>query len=591
MCGIIGYVGAPCASTRVISGLRRLEYRGYDSAGIAALCDGEIHISKGVGCIDQVCPGHSGRLSEYVAIGHTRWATHGGATRANAHPHTDTADNIAVVHNGIIANYENLRSGLIRSGVSFRSETDSEVIPHLLARALRDGAASLEDAVRHVCGLLEGSYAFAAVSCEEPARLVGVRRDNPLVVGYAPDGYYISSDALAFAQHASSIVLPGNGETITVTPHGVRFMDMAGREVQRTAVPVDATWSESSKNGHAHYMLKEILEQPDALLDTLQQDECMLTQIAIEILRADNVIFTACGSSRHACLLGRLLLSQVGGKMSDVAMASEFEYFSGSADRHTVVIAVSQSGETADVLDGVRAAKEAGARIVSVVNRPSSVLADESDHVLHLNCGAEIGVAATKSFLCQVGVFYLLAHAMSNRLAEGREALQEATRHLANLLKTTNGSLKRLMAGFADSPDIYFIGRGMSFPVAIEGALKMKEVSYIHAEGMPSGELKHGSLALIEQGTPVVALCPNDETHESVLSNAMEAKSRGAYIIGVSDVESEVFDAWVPIPAVSRIQYPFVTIVPLQLMAYYMAVLRGCDPDRPRNLAKSVTVR
>ena len=272
-------------------------------------------------------------------------------------------------------------------------------------------------------------------------------------------------------------------------------------------------------------------------------------------------------------------------------MGSEFEYFSDSADRHTVVIAVSQSGETADVLEGVRTAKEAGARIISVVNRPSCVLADESDYVLRLNCGAEIGVAATKSFLCQVAVFYLLAHAMANRLEDGRQALRTAAGHMTNLLKTTNGSLKRLMAGFADSQDIYFVGRGMSFPLAIEGALKMKEVSYIHAEGMPSGELKHGSLALIEQGTPVVALCPNDETHEAMLGNAMEAKARGAYIIGISDVESEVFDAWIPVPTVSHTLYPFVTIVPLQLMAYYLAVLRGCDPDRPRNLAKSVTVR
>lgn len=590
MCGIIGYVGAPCASQRVIFSLRRLEYRGYDSAGIATLSDGSLHICKGVGCIGDICPNRA-REKDCVCIGHTRWATHGGVTEANAHPHTDAAGNLAVVHNGIIENYENLRSDLVRVGVSFRSETDSEVIPHLLARALRHGAATLEDAVRQVCDMLEGSYAFAAVSVFEPGKLVAVRKDNPLVVGYGTEGHYISSDALAFAQDASSMVLPANGEIVVLTAEGVRYVDMRGRCVERTAVPVDTTWSETEKNGHAHYMLKEILEQPDALLQTLQQDDRMLTSIAIEILRADNVIFTACGSSRHACLLGRLLFSQVAGKMSDVVMASEFEYFSDSADRHTVVIAVSQSGETADVLDGVRAAKDAGARIISVVNRPSCVLADESDYVIRLNCGAEIGVAATKSFLCQVAVFYLLAHVMANRLEDGRAALQEAAAHIGNLLRTTNGSLLELMKELADKKDIYFIGRGMSFPLAIEGSLKMKEVSYIHAEGMPSGELKHGSIALIEQGTPVVALCPNDETHDSVLSNAMEAKARGAYIIGISDVESEVFDAWVRIPAVSSIEYPFVVTVPLQLMAYYMAVLRGCNPDRPRNLAKSVTVR
>ena len=591
MCGIIGYVGASGAASRVISGLRRLEYRGYDSAGIATLCEGCLHVSKGVGCIDQVCPGDNDHQNGCVAIGHTRWATHGGVTQANAHPHTDTADSLAVVHNGIIENYEDLRSSLIRSGVVFRSETDSEIIPHLLARALLDGAASLEDAVRHVCGLLKGSYAFAALSREEPATLVGVRKDNPLVVGYDPDGFYISSDALAFAENTSSMELPCNGELIALTLDGVRFSDMDGRQVLHTAVPVDTIWREVGKNGHSHYMLKEILEQPEALLHTLHQDDRVLRQIAMEILRADNVLLTACGSSWHACLLGRLLLSRVGRKMSDVVMASEFEWFSDSVDRHTVVIAVSQSGETADVLDGVRAAKKEGARIISLVNRPWCVLANESDHVLGLSCGAETGVAATKSFLCEVAVFYLLAHALANSLEDGRVALLKATRHLTNLLKTTNGSLKSLMAEFRNSPDMYFIGRGMSFPLAIEGALKMKEVSYIHAEGMVSGELKHGSLALIEQGTPVVAICPNDETYVAVIGNAMEAKARGAYIIGISDVESEVFDAWIPVPTVSRELYPFVLAIPLQLMAYYMAVLRGCNPDRPRNLAKSVTVR
>jgi len=590
MCGIIGYLGKPCASERVVAGLRRLEYRGYDSAGIASLCDGELRLRKGIGCIGDICPRQNVH-TDCVAIGHTRWATHGGVTEANAHPHADASGNLAVVHNGIIENFEDLRSDLVRNGVSFRSETDSEVIPHLLARVLRDGAASLEDAVRQVCGMLRGSYAFAVISAHEPDKLVSVRKDNPLVVGYGVDGYYISSDALAFAQDASSMALPGNGEIVVLTPEGVRFIDREGRAVMRTAVPVDTTWGEADKEGHDHFMMKEILEQPDALLQTLKQDDHLLMSIAIEILRADNVIFTACGSSRHACLLGRLLFSQVAGKMSDVVMASEFKYFSDSATKHTVVIAVSQSGETADVLDGVRAAKAAGARIISVVNRPSSVLGDESDYVIGLNCGAEIGVAATKSFLCQVAVFYLLAHAMANRLKDGRVALQEAAAHVGNLLKTVNGSLEELMALYADHSDIYFIGRGMSFPLAIEGSLKMKEVSYIHAEGMPSGELKHGSIALIEEGTPVVALCPNDETHESVLSNAMEAKARGAYIIGVSDVESEVFDTWVQVPAVSGIQYPFVVSIPLQLMAYHMAVLRGCNPDRPRNLAKSVTVR
>jgi len=592
MCGIIGVVSPSPASRRVVEGLHRLEYRGYDSAGIAALSCGELLLAKGVGCIDDVCPGGEAvTLENSVAIGHTRWATHGGVTRANAHPHTDSSDTIAVVHNGIIENYAQLRADLVRAGVEFRSETDSEVIPHLLRRTLNSGVASLEDAVRFVAGLLEGSFSFLAISAAEPGTMVGIRKDNPLVVGLGEECFFLSSDSLAFCSSASHMILPSNGEVVVVTQQGVRITDAHGQEVGHEKLKVDATWSETSKDGHPHYMLKEILEQPRALLQTLYQDEMYFMQMAIELLRARSVVFTACGTSRHASLIGRLLFSKVAGKMSDVVMGSEYEYFVDSADKHTVIIAVSQSGETADVLDGVRAAKGSGAKILAVVNRPSCLLADESDYVINLNCGAEIGVAANKSFLSQVSIFYMLAHAMANELPEAMWALQDASAHLDNLLTSVNGSLERLMHRFVGKNHMYFIGRGMNFPLAMEGALKMKEISYVHAEGMPAGELKHGSIALIEEGTPVVAICPEDEAYDATVSNCMEAKSRGAYVIGISDVRNPVFDTWVPIPQVSKLQYPMLAVVPLQLMAYYMAVLRGCDPDRPRNLAKSVTVR
>ncbi len=585
-------LAAPSAAALVLEGLRRLEYRGYDSAGIAAMNDGVLEVRKDIGHISQVdarldLAGMGGQM----AIGHTRWATHGGVTQANAHPHTDASGTVAVVHNGIIENYAELRDELIAQGTVFASETDTEVIPNLIALELQNGHPRLEDAVRAVCPRLEGSYAFVVMHTGEPDKMVGVRRDNPLVVGFGDGGAYLASDVLAFASGAQTMATPDNGETVVLSQTGVRFLNSSGEEVEKARRAVDSGWTEAGKSGQPHYMLKEILEQPQAVLQTVYQDEMDLMCIAIELLKARSVVFTACGTSRHASLVGRLLFSKVAGKMSEVVMGSEFEYFHNSSDRQTLVIAVSQSGETADILEGVRAAKASGARILSVVNRPRSVLGEMSDHVILLNCGPEIGVAATKSFLSQVCVFYMLAHAMSNRLPEAMRALQDASAQVENLLQATNHSLERLMRRFADVRDFYFIGRGMNFPLAMEGALKMKEISYVHAEGMPAGELKHGTLALIEKDTPVVVICPADDTHSATLSNAMEAKARGAYIIGVSDVENEMFDTWVPLPAVPALQYPLVVAPPLQLMAYYAAVVRGRDPDKPRNLAKCVTVK
>jgi len=338
-------------------------------------------------------------------------------------------------------------------------------------------------------------------------------------------------------------------------------------------------------------MLKEILEQPPALEQCSLRDDKELMDAALAILGARQVVFTACGTSRHASLIGRYLFSKVAHKFSDVVMASEFGYFAPSVGSDTVVIAVSQSGETADVVEGVKLAKKAGARIVSIVNRPSSLLAEMGDHVLGLKCGAEVGVAATKTFTCQIAVFHMLAYAMVNRIKEGRQELARAGQLLDKSLQLLNGDLEELAMNLRDREHFYYIGRGINFATAMEGALKLKEISYVHAEGMPAGELKHGTLALIEEGTPVVAICPDDETFSDTVSNAMEARARGGYIIGVSDVKSEAYDYWLPIPKASPLLYPVLLVAPLQLFAYHMAVLRGCDPDKPRNLAKSVTVK
>ncbi len=585
-------ISVPIASPLVLEGLRRLEYRGYDSAGIASVDNGSLLVRKDIGAIAEVdALQQLGLMPGTIAVGHTRWATHGSVTQANAHPHTDMAGRVVVVHNGIIENYEELRDGLHAEGIVFRSDTDSEVIPQLFARELGDGCATLEEAVRLVCPRLQGPYAFVVLSAHDGGTMIGVRKGNPLVVGFSDHGVFLSSDVLAFSEHARWMVSLTDGEMAIVTSSGVRFLNPDGVEVVKIPSMVDCVWADVGRDGYGHYMLKEILEQPSVVSRCGHGDNDLLVDAALAILGARQVVFTACGTSRHASLIGRYFFSKVARQFSDVVMASEFGYFAASLNSQTVVIAVSQSGETADVIAGVKLAKEAGARVVSVVNRPSCVLAEMGDYLVKLGCGAEIGVAATKTFTGQISLFYLLAHAMVNKLQLGRSNLEQAGILLHELLQGLGDGLEPLALRLRDREHLYYIGRGVNFAVAMEGALKMKEISYIHAEGMPAGELKHGTLALIEKGTPVVAICPNDETHAETISNAMEAKVRGAYVIGVSDVESRVFDHWIRMPAVSSLLYPIIAVAPLQLFAYHMALARGCDPDRPRNLAKSVTVK
>ena len=591
MCGIIGYCGQKPAVPIVLDALKRLEYRGYDSAGIATLYDGQILIRKDAGKLEEVIQRQDlTSLPGTIAIGHTRWATHGGVTQFNAHPHSDCRERVAVVHNGIVENSDQLRQKLIKAGHKFTSETDTEVIPHLLEDELKDGRP-LEQATLNVSRQLKGSFAFLAVSLDDPNKIIGTRRDNPLIVGVGPSDYYVSSDALAFSQYTNQVMSLENNDVVALTPQGAEFYDARGNKVVKQARKLDRSWAESGKAGYQYFMLKEIMEQAKVLAQIVRQDEKKFTKIALDILRARQVIITACGTSRYAALVGRYLFSKVGKKFCDVVMASEFGYFADSVDKSTTVIAVSQSGETADIIEGVKAAKEAGAQVIAVVNRPNSVLADMSDDVIYLNCGSEIAVAATKSFLSQLAIFYLLAYAMVGSFGEAVIKLAGLNGEIAKVLDSNKNELIKLGQNLKDKNDFYYIARGINFAIASEGALKLKEISYIHAEGMPAGELKHGTLALIEHGTPVVVICPGDYTFAETLSNAMEAKSRGAYIIGVSDKESDIYDSWIKLPEVDELLYPMVAVVPLQLLAYYISVNRGCDPDKPRNLAKSVTVK
>jgi glucosamine--fructose-6-phosphate aminotransferase (isomerizing) len=591
MCGIIGLCNGQPAAPVIVEALKRVEYRGYDSAGIAILADGQLLVKKDIGKIHQIESRHNlSSLAGNIAIGHTRWATHGGVTSVNAHPHCDCTGRIAVVHNGIIENYQELRRQLVGRGHQFISETDTEVIPHLIEEEIKDGSP-LESAVLAIIPKLEGSYAFLAISSNDPGKVVGTRKESPLVIGVGTHLAFAASDAMALPEHVNQIVFLDDREIAVMREDGVHFLDTAGNTVQKQARQLTTRWSNTDKQGYQFFMLKEIMEQPQVLEKAVAQDKELFTEIALDILRAEQVIITACGTSRYAALVGRYFFSKLGRKFCDVVMASEFPYFADAVDRNTLVLAASQSGETADVVQGVKIAKTAGAKVISIINRPQSLLSEMSDRVVYLNCGPELSVAATKSFLSQLVIFYLLSLSMVKSFDNAVKNLKQISSKIAETIDWNNDQLKKLSQQIKHKDDFYCIARGINFAIASEGALKLKEISYIHAEGMPAGELKHGTLALIEPGVPVAVICPSDYTFRETLSNAMEAKSRGAYIIAISDVYDEIYDFWVKIPKVDELLYPIVTVVPLQLLAYHLAVSRGHDPDRPRNLAKSVTVK
>jgi glucosamine--fructose-6-phosphate aminotransferase (isomerizing) len=590
MCGIIGFVGSQPAAPIVLEGLLKLEYRGYDSAGLASIGNGKLHLKKDVGKIGEIDKRHKlAKLPGNIAIAHTRWATHGGVSQPNAHPHVDGTNQIAVVHNGIVENYRELRRMLTDKGHTFISDTDTEVIPHLIEDFLQEGG-TLESAVLAASKKLEGSYAFIAISAKEPEKMVAIRKDNPLVISRGKEGSFATSDILSLPD-CDQVIFPEDGELVTLSSEGVAFLDAEGKPIEKKPSALKLEKQAADKGGYQYFMLKEILEEPQAVRAAIMQDRQSFTQLAGDILKAEQVVITACGTSRYAALVGRYLFSEVAKKFCDVVMASEFQYFSDSIDKNTLVIAVSQSGETADVTEGVKRARANGAQVISIINKPGSILSRMSDGVIYLNCGPEIAVAATKSLISQLAVFYLLAFTMADQFERAVDSLKTISNELTKALDWNRKDLEKLSRRLKDKRDFYYIARGINFPIASEAALKLKEISYVHAEGLPAGELKHGTLALVEEGTPVIAICPDDYTFNETLSNAMEAKSRGAFIIGVSDRQDELYDAWIKIPQVEEPFYPLITIAPLHLFAYYLALELGKDPDKPRNLAKSVTVK
>ena len=590
MCGLTGYVGKDQAAPIVIGALRRLEYRGYDSAGIATISDNGINIGKEKGKLSDViqeCDLFS--LPGQIGIGHVRWATHGGVTRDNAHPHFDSKNQIAVVHNGIINNYAKIKSTLSLK-YKFVSETDTEVIPHLIRHYI-DSGLSFENALFAALEEIDGSYAILAIYALEPDKILAARKDSPLVIGIGENSNYIGSDILSFLPYTRKYIPLEDGEMVVLTRDKISVYNHDHKKLFKIPELANWDWKEGTKGDYDYFMLKEIEEQPLTIHQALMQDDGLIMRMANEISQAKQLIFVGCGTSRHAALIGRYAFSKIGRTFSDVVMGSEFSYFSDSIDKNTIVFAISQSGETADVMDGIRQAKKNGAKIFSLVNVVGSSLARASDRVLNMNCGPEIGVAATKSFTSQLCLLYQIAFALDNKLHEGKDKLRNISSRVESDLDYYSNFIPTLANKMSGKKDFYFIARGINFAVASEGALKLKEIAYVHAEGMPSGELKHGTLALIEKGTPVIAICPTDYTFEDSLANIMEVKARGGYVVGLSDSHSMMFDECINIAKTEEILYPLVTTIPLQIFAYYSALARGLDPDKPRNLAKSVTVR
>ncbi|MCS7117173.1 MAG: glutamine--fructose-6-phosphate transaminase (isomerizing) [Thaumarchaeota archaeon] len=591
MCGIIGFTGNGDALTILLKGLKRLEYRGYDSAGVALLDGERLWVTKRAGSVDELVKriGELNPPSTGVGIGHTRWATHGGVSDRNAHPHLSCRGEVAIVHNGIIENYEELRSELESRGHTFTSDTDSEVIAHLLEEELNKPAADAREALTNVVRALKGSFAFIGIGGALGRKILAARHNSPLVVGYRKDACIPSSDVLSFLELTDDAIFLENESCALIEPGNVETWLFSGERLMLKPVKVAIEVADIEKRGYVHHTLKEIHDQRFTITRSLTSELGPIRDVARAISSAKRVFLVAAGTSYHACLVTKYLFAEIAGIDAQPVLASEYSLHSRWVDGESVVIAVSQSGETADVLEAVRDAKSRGALVIGIVNMLGSSLERLSDLHLNISAGPEIGVAATKSFTSQVVTLLRVALELSGspmpldpkRVAEAVEELLELEQSIAEIAK----DLK-------DFKDLYVIGRGIHYPLALEGALKVKELAYVHAEGLAAGELKHGTLALIDRGTPVVVLNPEDETYHDTLSNCMEVKARGARVIGISDQHHRSYDYFIRLPRMgSKYATVLLEALPLQLLAYYLALERGAEIDKPKNLAKSVTVK
>jgi glucosamine--fructose-6-phosphate aminotransferase (isomerizing) len=607
----VGYTGPQSALTPIVEGLRRLEYRGYDSAGIALGTNNSLFVEKRAGKLANLEAALPANLpTVHSGIGHTRWATHGGPTDRNAHPHLDNEGKLAVIHNGIIENYTELKALLEKRGHTFSSETDTESVAHLLSDLRKEHGGDLAAAMRAAVAQLRGSFTLLAIHADDPQTIVGVRRNSPLVAGIGKGENFLASDVAAFIDYTKRAVELGQDEVVTITPESIEITDLAGKKLPLREYEI--TWDKEAaqKGGFAHFMLKEIFDQPKAIADTLigrlsdnhqiQLDELHMTDDEMKKIRRISVI--ACGTAYHAGMVAKYAIEKWAKIPVDVEIASEYRYRDPIVDKDSLVIAISQSGETMDLLMAVRHAKAAGARVLAVCNTNSSTIPRESDAVLYTHAGPEIAVASTKAFVTQIVAVYLIGL----KLAQVRGALSEQEVRglylemlelpgkVEQILETIE-PLRALTRTFATNNTVLFLGRGIEFPIALEGALKLKELAYIHAEGFAGGELKHGPIALIEEGTAVIAILPTADEHqldEKMLSNIQEVKARGARVIVIAAEGAEVVGAEhiIRIPIASPLFQPVLATIPLQVFAYEIAVARGTDVDQPRNLAKSVTV-
>ena len=610
MCGIIGVTGLPGASQLIVEGLKTLEYRGYDSAGLAVQEGSSLVVVRRSGKLAEL----EGALAEHDAfgttgLGHTRWATHGPPVQRNAHPMVDGDERVAVVHNGIIENHEELREELLAKGVSFRSDTDTEIVAHLVGLAMKAGAR-LVDAVRATVRRLEGSYAIAALSADAPDEIVAVRNQSPLVLGAGEGSSLLASDIPALLAHTRNMIPLEDGDVAVLRPSGITITDLDGQPVERPVRLINWDPVTVQKGGYRHFMLKEIDEQPAAVSATmgplLDDAAGSIHMTGLDVLgdrltQVERMTFVACGTSWHAGLAGKFYVENLVGMPVDVDYASEFRYRNTGAGPHHLVVPITQSGETLDTLAALRDAKQAGAPIAAVVNVPESSASREADATILTLAGPEIGVASTKAFTTQLVALYMLALDMAvRRGAMSHAEAEQRISPLRRLRYAMEGALRgaehvaEVAHRYADARDFLFLGRGVNYPIALEGALKLKEISYIHAEGYPAGEMKHGPIALIDKDMPVVVIATPGRVYEKVLSNIEEVRSRDGVVIAVCAEGDErvraLADEVLEVPEVDEDLSPLVNVLPLQLLAYHVAERRGCDIDQPRNLAKSVTV-
>ncbi|OGM15302.1 glutamine--fructose-6-phosphate aminotransferase [Candidatus Woesebacteria bacterium RBG_19FT_COMBO_42_9] len=594
MCGVFGYSGEEKEDLAgyILEGLKKLEYRGYDSSGIAVFKKGKVRIIKEVGELANLRKRLKGKhLSGNLGIGHTRWATHGGVTRKNAHPHTDCLGKIAVVHNGIMENYEEIKQKLLGLGHKFKSETDTEIFPHLIEEKIKkDRNLSFSEAVRLSFNQIEGLNAVCA--CCSDGEIVAFRKGSPLVAGLGEKGNFVSSDIPGLSCLTRKIVILEEGEGVSVTKERVvKINSKTGKRALAKETFVDMEEKEAARGNFPYFLIKEIFEQPEVVARVAASDKKEIKKAVEMIKKSWGTYFTACGTAAHSGLAATYMFSEIAKRHVNFAFGSEFPYFNDFLVPKSLLIAASQSGETMDTLEAVRAAKKKGAKVLSLVNVPSSTLTRLSDKTILLKAGPERAVLSTKSYIAKLSFFLLFAYAIAGRLNLGIKILQETSKEMVRMLKRgLEAKMKKLAKKLSGCEHIYIIGRGVNYATALEGALKIKEASYIHAEGFPAGELKHGVIALIEPGTPCFCIIAKDRAKEAVLSNAMELKSRGGYIIGISSERQSVFDVWIQVPEVGAAS-PIVSIIPMQLLAYHLTLIKGYNPDRPRNLAKSVTVR